>query len=413
MPSQKTSFSTQPYKGTRDFYPKESIIDWSDKIHSKQKHNYYFEILSKTLKSYGFCEYSSSIIEDAEVFVAKSGDELGSEQLYKFQDKGNRAIALRPELTLSVARMVAGQFENLRFPLRWFCSDNCFRYERPQKGRSREFWQTEINIIGAEAGGVDLEMLILTVELFKAFGAKPNMFKIMFNHRGVLDKWIEQNDWQSQKSIIFKVLDNWFKLDENTRRLELSKTLNSNDCDKIIATVHKQGPEWQEYLNIAFEFEELNLIINNLSKIYPNYVLEFTPAIIRGQAYYTGLIFEAFDTNPSNNRSLFGGGRFDDLLGLYDKKALAVGCAPGDVSMNEFLEGWDLYPKYFEEVTKIGIILTSNYSADELYSKIIPDLKAQNKRWDIDYSWDRSQKKRIETLKKRGCTEILIIDSNK
>lgn len=412
MSNKNSVFSSQPYKGTRDFYPRESIISWSDRIYDKSKQKYYFAVLEKVLRQNGFSEYSSSLIEEAEIFVAKSGEDLGGSQLYRFEDKGERLIALRPELTVSVARMVANQFQNLRFPLRWFTSDNCFRYERPQKGRLREFWQTEVNIIGAKAGGVDLEIMALAVELFQGLGAEPKMFKILYNHRGVLEKWIEKNNWQNQKTEIFRILDNWFKLDENQRLLELSKTLSKVESDKVVATANKQGLAWQEYQNIAFEFPELKLIIENLNQIYPEFNLEFSPAIIRGQAYYTGLIFEAFDTNPTNNRSLFGGGRFDDLLGLYNQNTPAIGFAPGDVSMHEFLEGWNLYPDLSGQIHKVGIVVEHESLISKVFSQVIPTLKVQNKFWDIDYTYDRAQNKRIESLKKRGCQEIVVVSNN-
>ena len=168
-----TAISTQPYKGTRDFYPEDLV-----------KRNYIFDIWRKSLISSGFVEYDSSIIENAEMYVAKSGEELGSKQLYHFMDKGDRHIALRPEMTPTLARMVSDKYRDLRYPLRWFSIPNCFRYEQPQKGRLREFWQLNVDIVGAQAGGSDLEIMTVAGNLFLDFGADKSMFKIMFNHRG-------------------------------------------------------------------------------------------------------------------------------------------------------------------------------------------------------------------------------------
>jgi histidyl-tRNA synthetase len=391
-------FSTSPYKGTRDLYPDELL-----------KRKYIFDTWRKAMVANGFSEYDSSIIENAEAFIAKSGEELGGNQLYSFTDKGDRKIALRPELTLSFARLVADKFDQLRFPVRWFSIANCFRYERPQKGRTREFYQLEINIAGAERGPVDLEILNLSAELFKTFGAKKEQYKILYNSRLVLDEWTEKNGWTSARTQIYKTLDSWYKQTEQESLAQLSEVVSAADAEKIIQTAKKEGLAWQEYLEIALNQSEMKLMLETLPKIQPDVDLEFTATIIRGQAYYTGLIFEAFDTNPENNRSLFGGGRFDNLLDLYGKKAGAVGLAPGDVPFSEFLDSWNLWPEKFNELEKVGIMPFSEENLLSIYTDIIPKLKEEGKSFEIDYDFSRSENKRYETLKKKGCGEIVKI----
>jgi histidyl-tRNA synthetase len=396
-----------PYKGTRDFYPRQSVINWSNTINDQQHRNYMFDVFRKCLVANGFDEYSSSLIESQEAFIAKSGEDLGTNQLYAFTDKGDRKIALRPELTLSIARMVANKFENLRLPLRWFSIDNCFRYERPQKGRLREFWQCEIDIIGKEAGDVDLEIMRLTVELFIALGAKPNMYTVMYNHRGLLDKWVEVNYWIEFKAPLFKILDDWFKVEADLKTKQLTDLMGADNATKVNNTVNKVGPDWEQYLALAKQFPEMDLILDVLPKLYPEINITFTPAIIRGQAYYTGLIFEAFDTNSTNPRSLFGGGRFDDLLDLYGKSAPAIGLAPGDTPIHEFMMNWNLYPTFATHGSKVGIIPKNSQDLFKIYSEIIPSLTSKNQTFDIDYEYHRPIVKRSETLKKRGCEQIL------
>lgn len=391
-------FPTTPYKGTRDLYPDELL-----------KRNYIFNVWRKAMVANGFSEYDSSIIENAEAFIAKSGEELGSQQLYSFTDKGDRKIALRPELTLSFARLVADKFDQLKFPIRWFSIANCFRYERPQKGRMREFYQMEVNIAGAERGPVDLEILNLSAELFKAFGAKKEQYKILYNSRLVLDEWTEKNGWTSSRTQIYKILDSWYKQTVQESLTQLSEVLSEMDAQKIIQTAKKEGTAWQEYLEIALNQPEIKLILETLPSIQPDVNLEFTATIIRGQAYYTGLIFEAFDTNKENSRSLFGGGRFDDLLDIYGKKAGAVGFAPGDITWSEFLENWNLWPEKFNELEKVGIIPLSEENLLSIHTDIIPKLKEEGKSFEIDYSFSRSENKRYETLKKKGCGEIVKI----
>jgi histidyl-tRNA synthetase len=197
MPS---TFSTEPYKGTRDFYPEQLA-----------KRNYIFNTWRQTLTRYGFEEYETSLLENAQIYIAKSGQELGGSQLYNFYDKGERFIALRPEQTPSLARLIAAKQRELKFPLRWFSIPNCFRYERPQKGRLREHWQVNVDIIGLEKGEAELELLILIGNIFKGFGATNKQFKVMYNHRKLLDNWIEEFKLNSFKPLIYKILDDWFK----------------------------------------------------------------------------------------------------------------------------------------------------------------------------------------------------------
>jgi histidyl-tRNA synthetase len=402
--------NANPYKGTRDFYPKISVLNWSDEIHDFSKQDYQFSKIKGCLIRSGFIEYSSSLIESTEAFEIKSGGDLGGKELYNFVDYGERRIALRPELTLSVARMVANKFENLRYPLRWYTIGNCFRYERPQKGRSREFWQTEINIIGADSPYYDLEIIKLSQDLFAEFKARPEMFVTYYNHRGVLDEWVRANNWNIVKSELFKILDNWFKKTQEQTKLELEKILDGRSVERILQVCNNDGDGWKEYLEICKKYPEINLIQEFIPLVYPENKVILSPCIIRGQAYYTGLIFECFDTNPDNRRSLFGGGRFDDLLDIYGKKIQAVGFAPGDVSFHEFLVDWNLYPeKLNDDIIMVGIIPENEESVKKAFVELIPNLKIAGKSWQFDYDFQRSQNKRKESMQKRGCNELIYI----
>jgi histidyl-tRNA synthetase len=385
---------TQPYKGTRDFYPEDLI-----------KRNYIFETWKKVLVSNGFVEYDCSVIENAEVYLAKSGDELGSKQLYSFIDKGDRKIALRPEMTPSLARIVSAKFGEMKFPLRWFSIPNCFRYEKPQKGRLREFFQLNVDIIGKEAGEVDLELLYVLGKIFQAFGAKKEMYKIMFNHRKVLDQWLEQNNLLENKEIIYATLDNWHKLTLAENETKLSEKLNTNEIKLIVELCSKQGETWNQYLEIAKSYPELKLILEVLPNVLPDVEFDFSPTIIRGLAYYTGLVMEGFNKNPVSPRAMFGAGRYDDLLDLFGKKAAAIGVGVGDVPWADFLTDWNLWPDFKVNNNLVGIMPFDINDLGEIYSKVIPSLDGQP--FDIDYEYQRSENKRYETLKKRGCTTII------
>jgi histidyl-tRNA synthetase len=391
---------TQPYKGTRDFYPEDLI-----------KRNYIFETWKKVLVSNGFVEYDCSVIENTEVYLAKSGDELGSKQLYSFIDKGDRKIALRPEMTPSLARIVSAKFGEMKFPLRWFSIPNCFRYEKPQKGRLREFFQLNVDIIGKEAGEVDLELLYVLGKIFQAFGAKKEMYKIMFNHRKVLDQWLDQNNLLENKDIIYATLDNWHKLTLAENEIKLSEKLNTNEIKLIVELCSKQGETWNKYLEIAKSYPELKLILEVLPTVLPDVSFDFSPTIIRGLAYYTGLVMEGFNKNPVSPRAMFGAGRYDDLLDLFGKKAPAIGVGVGDVPWADFLTDWNLWPDFKVNNNLVGIMPFDKNDLPEIYSKVIPDLDGQP--FDIDYEYHRSENKRYETLKKRGCTSIIKVGEGK
>jgi histidyl-tRNA synthetase len=392
--------SSQPYKGTRDFYPEDLI-----------RRNYIFETWKKVLIANGFVEYDCSVIENAEVYLAKSGDELGSKQLYSFIDKGDRKIALRPEMTPSLARMVSAKFGEVKFPLRWFSIPNCFRYEKPQKGRLREFFQLNVDIIGKEAGEVDLELLYVLGKIFQAFGAKKEMYKIMFNHRKVLDQWLEDNKLIENKEIIYSTLDNWYKLTLAENETKLSEKLNPAEIKLIVELCAKEGQEWSKYLEIAKSYPELKLILEVLPTVLPNVEFDFSPTIIRGLAYYTGLVMEGFNKNPISPRAMFGAGRYDDLLDLFGKKAPAIGVGVGDVPWADFLTDWDLWPDFTVNKNLVGIMPFDINDLAEIYSKVIPSLGGQP--YDIDYEYQRSENKRYETLKKRGCTTIIKVGEGK
>jgi histidyl-tRNA synthetase len=391
---------TQPYKGTRDFYPEDLT-----------KRNYIFETWKKVLIANGFVEYDCSVIENAEVYLAKSGDELGSKQLYSFIDKGDRKIALRPEMTPSLARIVSAKFGEVKFPLRWFSIPNCFRYEKPQKGRLREFFQLNVDIIGKEAGEVDLELLYVLGKIFQAFGAKKEMYKIMFNHRKVLDQWLEDNKLIENKEIIYTTLDNWHKLTLSENETKLSEKLNPSEIKLIVELCAKEGQSWTNYLTIAQSYPELKLILEVLPTVLPDVEFDFSPTIIRGLAYYTGLVMEGFNKNPVSPRAMFGAGRYDDLLDLFGKKASAIGVGVGDVTWADFLTEWNLWPDFKSNSNLVGIMPFDINDLPEIYSKVIPSLDGQP--FDIDYEYQRSENKRYETLKKRGCTSIIKVGEGK
>lgn len=434
------NFPTQPYKGTRDFYPNaQQFVNNQKDTNFFLYQKYILDTWRKTLLNCGFVEYDCSIIEQAEIYLAKSGEELGGKQLYSFHDKSDRHIALRPEMTPSLSRMVADKYSELRFPLRWFSIPNCFRYEAPQKGRLREFWQLNVDIIGQEAGAVDLEMMFVVSQVMKAFGATKESFTIKFNHRQLLDEWLELNNLEMKKEEIFSLLDNCHKITNKEIEQKIDEIFNKKNIPNL--SQHNHEPEysfykekssllgliskakgcvdWKDYLQIANNFTELAGIFKLITSKTFSCIFNFDPTIVRGLAYYTGLVFECFDNNKSNPRALFGGGRYDNLMTLFDKpQTPAIGFGMGDVTMLEFLQNWNLLDgnenfetwKKANVKEKVGIMPFLNSDLSQIYTQIIPELEKLGKTWDIDYDFDRKENKRYENLKKRGCGEILKLE---
>lgn len=251
-----SKLDTGPYKGVRDFYPEDMAIQ-----------NYIFKTWREVVEKEGYVEYGASPLEPTEIYTEKSGDEIVNEQTFTFIDRGNRSVTLRPEMTPTLARMIAARRKSLKFPLRWYSIQNIFRYERPQRGRRREHWQLNCDLVGVTGIKGDKEIISLAYEIMKKFGAKDNDFEIRIN--------------------------------------------NSN--------------------------------IDDFKEIGPNIVSD--PTLARGQTYYTGMVFEIFDTNKENIRAIAGGGRYDNLLEIFEVDSIpAVGFGMGDITINDFLETHKLGP---------------------------------------------------------------------
>ncbi|HJL55801.1 MAG TPA: ATP phosphoribosyltransferase regulatory subunit, partial [Candidatus Paceibacterota bacterium] len=176
----KGKLGTEPYKGVRDFYPADMAVQ-----------NYIFGKMRKTVESFGYVEYGASILEPTELYEAKSGEELVKEQTYSFKDRGDRNVTLRPEMTPTLARMIAGKKRELSFPLRWYSIPNAFRYERPQRGRVREHWQLNADLFGSNEIDADVEIISLAYQIMKDFGAEDKDFEIRISYAGVLNQYLK------------------------------------------------------------------------------------------------------------------------------------------------------------------------------------------------------------------------------
>ncbi len=319
--------STDPYKGVRDFYP----ADWA-------RLQAIFARIRETLLAWGYEEYNASPLERSELYEAKTSEEIVNEQTYTFTDRGDRRVTLRPEMTPTLARMVAGKRRELAFPLRWFSIGNRFRYERPQKGRLREFYQTDVDIIGLPEGEADIEIILIVANIFSAFGAKPNDFVIRMNSRTLLNTACKAAGLTGEDARQYlRLLDKKAKMTPEAFSAA-SSTISAKDP---LALIENPGSAAE----VASEKTKLLERIKTLSARGVTNIV-FDASITRGFDYYTGMVFEVFDTNPANPRSIFGGGRYDGLLALFSDESIpAVGFGIGEVTLGDFLETHGLTPK--------------------------------------------------------------------
>jgi len=360
MSDKAKPLSTESYKGVRDFYPEDLFIQ-----------NYIFSIWKEVVEKFGYEEYSASILESSELYKAKSGEEIVNEQTYTFTDRGDREVTLRPEMTPTVSRMVAGKVHDLSFPLRWYSIPNLFRYEKPQRGRLREHWQLNVDLFGVDGNKADIEIINIAYRIMKRFGAKDEDFIIRFNDRRLMRQLYEKFEMSEENSYkASKIIDKKDKISSDAFKTSFEEILGGK-TDEFITLIESH----EKLLDFLGESELTNEIITTIEELLELGVnnIAFDPTLMRGFDYYTGMVFEVFDTDPENNRSVFGGGRYDELMDIFGvKKIPTVGFGAGDVTAKDFLEKHDLLPTYRPQthlyVCTIGSEFTNHAldMADEL-----------------------------------------------
>ncbi len=355
--------STDNYKGVRDFYPQDYRVL-----------EYIFTTWKKVLQKYGYEQYDASPLEYSEIYKQKSGEEIVNEQTYTFTDKGGREVSLRPEMTPTVARMVAKKNRELSFPLRWFSIPNVFRYERPQKGRLREHWQLNVDMFGMDSIYAEVEMIQIASDILLEFGLNDSQFVIKLNNRKLLNSFFGNSTLtDEQKYKVIKLLDRKNKVDNFDELLK-----------DIAGKEFKYNPEMDEETQAIIELLKNRGISN----------IEFDPYMVRGFDYYNGLIFEIFDTSPSNNRSVFGGGRYDNLTQIFSNDNIpAIGFGMGDVTLRDVLETYDLIPS-FDDRTDV-YIATMHENFNESALTLADDLRKDNLKVIVDFSNKNQMKKAI------------------
>lgn len=316
--------STENYKGVRDFYPEDQYIQ-----------RYIFDHMSRTCELFGYEEYNASILEPTELYRTKTSEEIVNEQTYSFTDRGGREVTLRPEMTPTLARMIAARRREIPFPARWYTIENNFRYERPQKGRTREFWQLNADILGSTGIEADAEVIALAHAVLRTLGADERDFEIRVSDRRILNALFDTVGIQEdRRADTTRLLDKRGKIDNFTDAL-IETLDNSEQAHSLIENIDRTTSS--AYL------EKLRIMLTNMG--VTNMTVD--TKITRGLDYYTGMVFEIFDTHTDNHRSMAGGGRYDNLLSLFGDELLpAVGFGLGDVITRDFLETHGLMPKY-------------------------------------------------------------------
>jgi len=396
------SLPTNPYKGARDFYPEDKRIQ-----------NYMFGVMRRVAESFGYEEYDAPILEPLELYLAKTGEEIVNEQTYVFTDRGERQVVIRPEMTPTVSRMVAAKRQELAYPLRWYSIPNLWRYERPQRGRLREHWQLNVDIFGVDNLAAEHETIEVADGILRAFGAKRNMYKIKLNSRKLMDEilhgYLQLDEVQTHS--ISKLIDRMHKMDYADFVAQVDAIMvpvqRQDGVDKRLLDLLsvKSLDKLPNVLKEHTSVKELEILVKLLEEAgISNAGFDIT--LMRGFDYYTDVVFEVFDTHPDNNRSMFGGGRYDGLVGLFGVEPVpTVGFGMGDVTLQNFLETHGLLPDLKPHVDAYVVLV------GDVYEKAIPALK-KFRDLGLNIAVDTSGRKldkQLKTANKKGIRYAIIV----
>ena len=336
---------TQGVRGTRDFYPEDMRI-----------RNWLFERFHSAARSHGFEEYDAPVLESEELYTRKAGEEIVG-QLYNFEDKGGRKVALRPEMTPSLARMVMARAGALALPIKWYSIPQCWRYERTQRGRGREHYQWNVDIWGMNGIEADAELLSVLVQFFDSVGLSSEDLVIRISSRKVLEEVLGslglEGEIFAQTCVIVDKMD---KLPEDVIEAQLSDLGLSSESISTIRSV--LGITDLESLSSALSSDSEALIeLQSLFSLCDSYGISdwvsFDASVVRGLAYYTGPVFEAHD-RAGNLRAICGGGRYDKLIGTLGGNDLpATGFGFGDMVVMELLADKGLLPELSTGVSDV------------------------------------------------------------
>jgi histidyl-tRNA synthetase len=349
--------------GFRDFYPEP--IPHAD-VWSADARQFIFEKWRTVARRYNFREYDGPPLESLELFTTKSGGEIVG-QLYNFVDKGERAVALRPEMTPTLARMIAAHERNYKKPIKWFAIPQLFRYERQQKGRLREHFQFNADLIGENDPAADAELIALLIDALRAFGLTEKDFIIRLSSRNAWQEFYESGKRKAESG------NGAYEFFQAIDKLERTPP---EESQKKLAALGFSLAEVNQFIESGKPTAELESILQNLAARGLRDFVKVDYHVIRGLAYYTGVVFEAFDIQ-GEFRAIAGGGRYDNLVKLISggKADLpALGFGMGDVVLLELLKARGLLPKFDSSTDVFVLIEDENLRPQSL--KLVQDLRA-------------------------------------
>jgi len=396
-----STLSSQPYKGTRDYYPED-----------KRVQNYIFDTWKKAVRSFGYEEYGAPTLEPLEVYTAKSGQELANEQTYAFTDRGGRTVAIRPEMTPSISRMVAARRQELGYPARLFSIANFMRYERPQRGREREFWQLNADIFGVDNVLAEAEIITLGSAIMKAFGARDEMYTIKINNRKLINFMMAQYLGLDavQAQLMIRLFDRKNKITTEDFRDQAIEIFGQDRAPEGLTKIAellaaKSMGGLPREIRESQTVKEVQELFTQLERAdVKNAVFDIT--LMRGLDYYTGTVFEVFDNHPDNNRAMFGGGRYDGLVGLFGAEPIsAVGMAPGLTMTELFLRSHGLLSD-FPSTTDVYIVVLGDALRGAF--KLADELRAEGVNAEVDIT-DRKLDKQIKTAVKKQIPYMVFV----
>ena len=320
----------QTVKGTREFYPEQMSL-----------RNYLYEKVRAASQAFGYQEYDGPFIETIDLYAARSGEELVKKQAFTFEDRGGDLVTLRPELTPSLARMIAARQNVLAYPVRWWSFGPFWRYEQPQKGRTREFFQWNIDMLGVNSPEADAEIISVAATFLRSVGLSPERAQIHMSNRRLMDSQFDALDITTEKRLdVANLVDRRAKMD--------SEKWDANALDLGLTQPQLDGlKDMLGNYDLWKQSDELNRTFAALEAMGTKDYVKFDPNIMRGLLYYTGTVFEAYDTSGSLKRAILGGGRYDNLLEEVGGQPLpGVGFAMGDVVIGIILQEAGLLPEF-------------------------------------------------------------------
>lgn len=367
--------------GFRDFYPDDCAF-----------RNAIFAKWRDVALRYGFVEYDGPVLEPLDLFTKKSGQEIVT-QLYNFKDKGDREVALRPEMTPTLARLVTARHKDFKKPLKWFSIPQVYRYERPQKGRGREHYQLNCDIIGEAGLEADIEMIALVIDVLRAFGLTEKDFAVRLSDR------IFWSDFMTAKNV------------PEDQRYAFIQAIDKSEREPREKTAEKLGPLADEVFSIlenGAPSERLDTVEAGLRHRGLQDYVKRDYTVVRGLAYYTGVVFEVFDLS-GEFRAIAGGGRYDTLLkNLGDVDLPALGFGMGDMVLGEILK---TKPRFKASSERVYLAI-----ADEQFRlqamKLLQDLRCARHSLPIIYSFQPLRLgKQLQQAEEAGCTVAIIVDA--